>query len=163
MTASPKTRMARDLIALLRSDDLISEFVLPTTFRKADQINRIKATTGKYGGCLAIMPGLLANPWPDDDRRDAYMTSQYVVLGFAHAKCTSRKPIDGIDTASDWLDALFAEVIGLITGWAPFVPGTAAIVQGEEPVEMPGNDFAETEVRGLIVRVPIYFPTITIQ
>lgn len=62
---SPEYMLTEQLIAYLGSDSFLQPHVMADVYDSASQTSKISASTGQYGGCIAISPQEIAPAYPD--------------------------------------------------------------------------------------------------
>lgn len=158
---SPKTRFGLDLIRHLQTLPELRPYVMDQLFNEADQVGRINALTNQYGGTLAVTPQMIMSDFNDTSIRDGSVKCDYGVLCFVHAHTWMSAGVDGVTCASDLVDALIGLVIPMIGYWQPTdVPYNNPVIVGEEDMSLADSSFSDTVIRGLRIRVSLYYPTI---
>lgn len=166
LPASPKTIFARDVLRVLQQVPQLAPYVLPDPYSAADQQAVITSRAAQYGGCLVVAPQPVINDKLDASVRDGYLQGEWGIIGIVHQVAwQSAQELDPmIRTAADLLDAMLALAVAAVVSWQPHdSPYGCPMIVGEEPVQLPGAGWEQTDVRGIRVRCPLAFPEIIFQ
>lgn len=148
---------------MLKSVPELKSYVFDEPFSGENQNHVLVTCAMQYGGCLAVIAQPFFNDKEDPSIRDGYLQGEFGIAGIVHEQVWqatgNMDPM--IRTAADFLDALLALAVAAIIAWKPVeTPYGCPMIIGEEEVILPGEDWKNTDVRGLRVRCPLLFPQI---